>query len=436
MRSGLGVLLLFGGCGGGHDYHDDCSDADSDGHMDVRCGGDDCDDANAAIHPLAGDNLRVGDWKLELVDEGGYGAAVVVDVSGVVRASYMAPGTPGRVRYATGAPDNWELEDVDAEGDVGTYTAIAVGAGGSVHIVYDIVAPVVGVGHAERLGDEWIVDRIERAALAIREPKVAIDSNGTAHITFYETRSAEGGGPHDQQYLTYRDGSWVDHPAAEGIVGGGSGTIAIDGSDAVHVVFTSGDGLHHAVRTGADWSEQTLDAEGIPGGRSAWLAFDDAQLGHVAYERVAGEESEVVHGTLGSDTWTTEVVARGGVRKPTLALGPGGAPQITYVIEDGWTLERAISESGKWLVDAIGPSVGADPPSISMAVDAGAAAHLVIDPGWSDAPRLPYLTNRIVDIDGIDENCDGIDGIDADGDGHASAPTGGDDPDDGDPSIP
>lgn len=47
-----------------------------------------------------------------------------------------------------------------------------------------------------------------------------------------------------------------------------------------------------------------------------------------------------------------------------------------------------------------------------------------------------YATNRVVELDGIDQNCDGVDGIDRDGDGLASVASGGEDCDDHDEQIP
>jgi len=50
---------------------------------------------------------------------------------------------------------------------------------------------------------------------------------------------------------------------------------------------------------------------------------------------------------------------------------------------------------------------------------------------------VPTINPAATDIvgDGVDQNCDGIDGTDADGDGHASLVSGGDDCDDAEPSV-
>src|SRR5262245_46683199 len=44
------------------------ADADGDGHAAIECGGDDCEDGDATIHPGAPDNT--GQWTLSTVDAG------------------------------------------------------------------------------------------------------------------------------------------------------------------------------------------------------------------------------------------------------------------------------------------------------------------------------------------------------------------------------
>jgi len=76
----------------------------------------------------------------------------------------------------------------------------------------------------------------------------------------------------------------------------------------------------------------------------------------------------------------------------------------------------------------------------SLALDRLGGVHLA----WAviDEDPVPYpdaFSGRYAVLarphDGVDQNCDGVDGVDADGDGHASVATGGDDVDDADPGL-
>jgi hypothetical protein len=65
-----------------------------------------------------------------------------------------------------------------------------------------------------------------------------------------------------------------------------------------------------------------------------------------------------------------------------------------------------------------------------------ATAHVVTPRArFDDTIELVYGTNRHLQTDDIDQNCDGVDGVDEDHDGHPSLWTGGDDCDDRDPRV-
>jgi hypothetical protein len=68
------------------------------------------------------------------------GTSLAVDAGGRLHVSYFDD-TNGDLKYATcaascGLAASWQAATVDAAGDVGAYTSLAVDAGGRLHVSY------------------------------------------------------------------------------------------------------------------------------------------------------------------------------------------------------------------------------------------------------------------------------------------------------------
>ena len=112
-----------------------CVDGDGDGHGDLACGGDDCDDGDADIHPGADeycngvdddcdatvdedDALDAGTWYAD-TDQDSYGDAAVSEVDCAQPAGYVANGTDcddGDPHQHPGAVEVCNGEDDDCDG--------------------------------------------------------------------------------------------------------------------------------------------------------------------------------------------------------------------------------------------------------------------------------------------------------------------------------
>lgn len=91
-----------------------CVDADDDGHFDISCGGDDCDDATAATHPGASEVCDGEDNDCDQVvppDE------VDGDMDGVRQCGDCDDADPARYPGATEIPDDCIDNDCDDVGD-------------------------------------------------------------------------------------------------------------------------------------------------------------------------------------------------------------------------------------------------------------------------------------------------------------------------------
>src|SRR5262245_29175674 len=188
-------------------------DQDGDGHLAGSCGGDDCNDADPAVHPAAPDlNAVPGPWTTSRVLTRARGTdsgtAIAVDRSGGVHIAYAAGPSVG-LQYARRAGQGWQVESVGAPDDPGPdiagfpwdrKPAIAVDARGAVHIIYSTSA---GIRHAVRGAGIWTTETLDPA-------------------------------------------------------GHGSSAIAI-APGAVHVAYTASDGLRHATGGGGSWTIDLVD---------------------------------------------------------------------------------------------------------------------------------------------------------------------------------
>ncbi len=217
-----------------------CSDGDGDGHTAASCGGDDCDDAKAALYPGAA----------EAVVEGG---SIPVD------------------------PKLGKSSLVD----------IALGPSGAIHVLYGAQG---GMGLSVWQNDTWQHEIITGISF---NGELAVDPQGKDHV-LYRVGSPSAG---ELFYTTNLTGSWVATQVTELAKGDASvgyyPGIATDGSSGVHGVFSAA-GLWHAVLSGGTIQKKQLDANA----GASLLATDPKGVVHLA--RSSGG---VQLSTLSSGAW-------------------------------------------------------------------------------------------------------------------------------------
>ena len=299
---------------------------------------------------------------------------------------------------------------------------IALDAGGTVHLAYTLAA---GVRQATRAGAAWLIETVNPA----------------------------GVGP----------------PAA----------IAIERGGAIHLAYAATDGLRHATNRDGPWSIETVDPHGV----NPSMAVDATGTVHLSYGNGVEHEGFVRYATGTAGAWRIETPTDTRAWTGSIALGRRTARRIAvgsiYIadpdvhvlarVAGGWSDDRILTDNALYsvMLRLDGQDQAARPLHPS-------GRHLLCDPLagrlahrtdrrprqllWRepvarsrrgrDQPRrgddlpLPRRHQRRVQQqpglapDGVDQNCDGVDGVDADGDGHASMWTGGDDCDDDDPSSP
>jgi len=390
------------------------SDADGDGHDATTCAGDDCDDADADVHPGAPDGEGVGDWIVESVQEGWDPPwpernPIAADADGLLHVAYVHAGA---ALHATNPAGVWIAEEVDrASGG----PDLAVGPDGTAHLAYELDGELRWATNA---GGSW-----ESLVIAAdgTGPAIALDPDSRAHLAWYDDVVG------DVRHASELDGWTVE--IVDAAVRGDIGTV-LDlqaGPDSLHLAysdFPSGE-VRYARREAGEWTVETV-AEGA----QPSLALQDGATALAFCSRSDDDRTwEVRVASLdgGWDTRTADDVPW--CAGPALAASGGGF-HAAFLADERMIV--ATDASGEWAPVA-GPAAQSTQPGIAIAPGLGGdAVHLTYS-NWDfrDLDYVHILQHASRNLsDGIDTNCDGVDGIDADGDGRASVATGGDDEDD------
>jgi len=174
-----------------------------------------------------------GSWTQESIDTMGVIgyfpiAAIAVGPAGVVHVAYLDD-TNFDLKHAVRTGGVWQLESVDAAGDVGLTPSIALGPSGAVHICYQDITNQA-LKHATNASGSWILETVDSSGNVGVCSSAAVDASGALHVSY---RDDSIGG---LRYATNSSGSWVaivlDSPNVETET-----SLALDGSGYVHIGY-------------------------------------------------------------------------------------------------------------------------------------------------------------------------------------------------------
>lgn len=190
--------------------------------------------------------------------------------------------------------------------------------------------------------DGW---RIERIA-AGRWPAVAVDAGGDVHVCF----TGVAGGV---SYLRAGPGR---EPEQVDAVGTGQCSIVAGASGTVDIAYLSPLGLRHARRSDGAWSTSTVDVEAIVGTRrfeGPALAIAPDGLPRIAYRRFAGTTVPTLAiATRVDPGWRFELTGLVGLVGPrSLAVAPDGRLRLALNDELGQFAQVRVRESSGWTLE-------------------------------------------------------------------------------------
>jgi hypothetical protein len=422
----------------------DGADLDGDGWPSTAFGGTDCDDGDAATHPGALD--LVAGWCP--ADEFGFQAERIRDFA-FTRATGLTRDGAGRwhavleqdwdghaIEHALREEGGWSLSSLVAVASTAVNPAIAA-VGESDAIVAYLDRPTSlswAVSAATWSEGVWSIEQIDKPwNLTIYETAIAADVQGRRSVAY-----VTGTGTTFSLWMARRvDGVW--YKAEAGPAYRRRPAVALDAAGVTHVAYVSPEfAPSYATNEAGGWSTQVID-EAVDSLDAPSIAVDANGNVWLAYRDSTHGYLKVASRIGGA--WALKVVddlSSGGFdtgEDPSVAARADGTIEVLY--HDG-VLNRtrlATHRDGVWSLSTLDLPIRPDRCDALRVTDDGGLAFVCT----SYPDRGVYLvTGRAgchVAADATDRNCDGLDGLDADGDNHASTGSGGDDCDDGSVTV-
>jgi hypothetical protein len=276
-------------------------DADGDGHDARACGGDDCDDASAAIHPGAREHVELPGWAFSTPlapPDAGWSPSLAPTAAGIAILHAVAPdlGCDGSLHLALRQGGEWHDETVADRVASGGYLGLAVGRDGVLHALYSNAlgcATPSGTGEGGALVHAWsegggfsteVVDQDPASAVGWGL-STALDPAGRLTVAYGHAQD------HELRIAAQRDGGWTIETVADDL-GMGRTVVGLAGC-LVLVAYSTLDGdLELATRSDAGWTHETVATE-VGTDPEPSIAIDGVGVPWVAYVRAATARIEV-----------------------------------------------------------------------------------------------------------------------------------------------
>jgi len=252
------------------------------------------------------------------------------------------------------AEKTWDIASVGPTG-TGVYLDMAWDAAGRPHVSY-LNWNTQTLEHAVRTASGWVVQPVAANAGAVNKTSLALDAQGFPVICFY-AESFQMSPPsftRDVRIARWTGSAWSVETVAGGASFASFPSVAIDALGNVHVAYGLGAVMVHAKKTGGAWAFQNA-AAGLPGTGDNDLAVDAQGFPHIAYEAVFSDRTAVKYARLSAAGWSDETVtppASGG-RHVSLAVAADGAPHVAYAGPRNDVLFHAVKSGGLWTTETV-----------------------------------------------------------------------------------
>ena len=325
------------------------------------------------------EGTRAHNWNIQTLDavgNVGQDCSLALDSNYYPHISYLDY-TNHDLKYAYFDGNEWNIDTI---GNSGGDNTLALDSNDYPHICHTLGSGTSHVEYTYYNGNEWNTTYVASNVKTPNHCSSDLDSNDRPHIAYKYSPTD------DLKYIYFNGNSWVDVTVdSQGSVGGWN-SISMDSYDRPHISYydTTNEDLRYAYHDGITWHKLTIDSSGSVGKVSS-ITLDSNDRPYISYYDYTNYDLKLAY--FNGSAWNITVVDSDGQvgMDTSIVLDSNERPHITYRDDTNWDLKYAYYNGKDWYnetVDSIG-FVGYD---TSLALDN------------NDIPHISYYDNTNKDL--------------------------------------